>query len=393
MTTILQKDLAFLGRDIPPVPIEITSSKGSYLFDHNQKYIDFLMGWNVGNVGWGNKEIYKKIRAFDGPDYVNPNYLYKPWAELAEMLSKISPVKSGKVFRATGGTEAVEIALQAAMIHTGRAKFISVDDGYHGHSIGAMSIGLSDFRKQYKNLLPGCSKISPPLNKEAANKVKALLSKGDIAAYISEPIVCNLGVEVPINDYFQIIQQACKNTGTVFIIDEVATGFGRTGKMFASEHFGIQPDIICLGKGLSGGYGALGATVITEAVAKSFEFPFSFYSTFGWHPLNVHATLANLQFLLKNKEKLLNNVDKMSKYFEGRLFGMQFPTKTKIKIKGLAIGIYFEKEGYGAELVNKCLKKGLLFSELDTHHITFFPSLLIDKKTARAGLDILESCI
>src|SRR5262249_14268322 len=151
----------------------------------------------------------------------------------------------------------------------------------HGHSIGAMSVGLSKFRQWYKNLLPNCFKVSAPLNKKAAKEVEKLLSKGDIAAYISEPIVCNIGVEIPTPEYYEIIQNACRKYGTVFIIDEVATGFGRTGKMFASEYYSLSPDIMCMSKGISGGYGAIGATIMTEKVAKSFEFDFSFYSTYG----------------------------------------------------------------------------------------------------------------
>jgi len=114
-------DKKFLVRDLPAEDLEIVKSDGNFLFDSKgKKYIDFLMGWCVGNIGWGNKEIKKRISQYRGPDYVNPAYLYKSWAELAELLAKITPGKLQKSFRATGGTEAVEIALQAAMSHTKR---------------------------------------------------------------------------------------------------------------------------------------------------------------------------------------------------------------------------------------------------------------------------------
>lgn len=390
----LQKDRSYLGRDTAATPIEIAHEEGSYLIDSSgKKYIDFQVGWNVGNLGWNQKEIVNQIKKFDGPNYVDPFYLYKPWADLAELLAKITPGKLTKSFRATGGTEAVEIAIQAAMKHTNRSKFISIAEGYHGHSIGAMSLGLSDFRKWYKNLLPDCYKVELPLDKKAAKKVETVLSKGDIAAFISEPIIINLGVEIPDKEFFEIVYKACKKYGTAFISDEVATGFGRTGKLFASEHYGLEPDIMCFGKALTGGYGAMGATIMTKEVAGSFEFPFSFYSTFGWHPLNVHAALTNLKFLLKRKKAILDNVNKMSRYFEGRLNKMRFKNPDKIKIKGLAIGLWFEKEGYGTKLVNRCIDKGLIISTLDTHHVTIFPALNIDFKTAKKGLDILESCV
>ena len=146
-SNIKQKDRKFLGRDLPALDLDIIKSDGNFLYDSKgRKYIDFLMGWCVGNVGWGNKKIKAVIKEFNGPDYVNPGYLYKPWVELAELLAKITPGKLTKSFRATGGTEAIEIALQAAMSHTKRHKFISIEGSYHGHSIGAMSIGSSDFR-------------------------------------------------------------------------------------------------------------------------------------------------------------------------------------------------------------------------------------------------------
>jgi acetylornithine/succinyldiaminopimelate/putrescine aminotransferase len=390
----LQKDKKYLGRDIPALPLNIAGSEGSYLIDQRGiKYIDFLMGWNVGNIGWGVKEVKNKIKKFDGPDYVNPYYLYKPWADLAELLAKITPGRLVKTFRATGGTEAIEIALQAAMSHTKRTKFLSIDNSYHGHSIGAMSIGSDDFRKNYSNLLPNCFRIKPPLDLNAAREAEKILGKGDIAAFISEPIVCNLAVVIPKKEFFDIIQRACKKYGTVLIIDEVATGFGRTGKLFASEHFDLKPDIMCLGKALTGGYGTLAATIMTEEVAKSMEFDFSFYSTFGWQPLNVCASLANIGYFLKHKRQILNNVSKMSKYFETRFKKMKFRQPAEIRIKGLAIGLEFKKEGYNVEIVERCRKNKLLIDKMGPYALTIFPALTINEETSKKGLDIFEASL
>ena len=266
---IKQRDKKFIGRDSPALDLDIVKSEGNFLYDSKgKKYIDFLMGWCVGNIGWGSKEVKTAVNKFNGPDYVNPGYLYQPWGELAELLAKITPGRLQKSFRATGGTEAVEIALQAAMSHTKRHKFISIEGSYHGHSIGAMSVGMSDFRKHYKNLLSHCYKIKPPLDSSAANRVIKLLSNKNIAALIMEPIICNLGVLIPEKNFMRKVQAACKQYGTVFIMDEVATGFGRTGKLFASEHYGLKPDIMCLAKGMTGGYGGLGAAIMTPEIAK-----------------------------------------------------------------------------------------------------------------------------
>ncbi len=391
---ILKKDKKYLGRDLPPYPIEIVKSDSNYLYNSKgNKYIDFVMGWCVGNVGWGNKEIKKRIKNFNGPDYVLPSYLYKPWADFAELLAKIVPGKLKKSFRATGGTEAVEIGLQAAMSHTKRHKFISIEGSYHGHSIGAMSIGSSDFRKYYKNLLFHCNKIKPPLDGKAAEKVEKLLSSRDIAAFIMEPIICNLGVIIPENKFMKRVEKACKKYGTLLIMDEVATGFGRTGKMFASEHYGLNPDIMCLAKGITGGYGGLGVAITTEEVAKSMEYDFSFYSTFGWHPLSVEAAIANIEYILKNKNKLLKNVREMSTYFENRLKKMKYKYPAEIRVKGLAMGVEFKNNGYALDILNRCFQKGLLISSLGNNILTLFPALNIDRKTAKEGLDIFEKCL
>ncbi len=374
--------------------MEVVRAQGNYVVNPSRrKYIDFYMGWCVGNVGWGVKEILREVKKFNGPDYVSPNYLYKPWAELAELLAKITPGKLTKSFRATGGTEAVEIALQAAMAHTKRHKFISIEGSYHGHSIGAMSVGMSSFRNWYKNLLPNCYKIKPPLNKQSALEIERILSQRDVAGFISEPTICNLAVEIPTKEFFTIVQKACKKYGTVFIVDEVASGFGRTGKMFASEYYNLEPDVLCLAKGITGGFGALGATIMTNELAKSMEFGFSFYSTFGWHPLNVQAAIANIKYLIKNKTEFLNNANTLSSYFKQRLEKMQFKHKADIRVQGLAIGIVFSKNGYSDSIIKKALGKGLLIADATANSLVIFPPINISRKIAKQGLDILENCI
>ena len=278
------------------------------------------------------------------------------------------------------------------MSHTKRHKFISIEGSYHGHSIGAMSIGLSHFREWYRNLLPHCYKIKPPLNQKAAMTVEKLLSKRDVAAFISEPIICNLTVEIPDQIFFNIVRNACKKYGTIFIIDEVATGFGRTGKMFASEHFHLKPDIMCLGKAITGGHLPLGATIMTREVAKSFEFNFSFYSTFGWHPFSVVASIATIKYFIQNKRKLLSNVIVASGYIEKRLKSMKFTYPADIRIKGLSVGVTFSNTAYAAEIMQRCLKKGLLLAPNGTDFM-ILPSLNVDKKVLEIGLNILEKCL
>lgn len=380
----------FLGRDIKPLNISVSKSNGSYVYDKSGKaYIDFSTSW-CGILGWNLRAVRKAIKEFSGPMYVDPTYQYDPWGKLAKLLVKITPGHMQSAFRVTSGTEAVEIALQASMNYTKRYKFVSTG-GYHGHSFATLSVGFEHYHDRFPNLIP-CAKIDPPYDKEAALKIEAILSKRDIAAHISEPIICNRGVIEPIQEYFEIVQDACKKYGTVFIIDEVATGFGRTGKMFASEYYNLQPDIVCLGKGLTGGNAVLGACLMNKELSKSMEYEFSYYSTFAWQPLNTEITLAYLNYFVANEKMILKKVNSLSIFFEEKLTKMKESYDFEVRMKGLAIGVEF-KNGIAEKIRDKCLSNGLLVDCLSPHTLTFFPSANMSKDTANKGLDIFESVI
>jgi adenosylmethionine-8-amino-7-oxononanoate aminotransferase len=175
-------------------------------------------------------------------------------------------------------------------------------------------------------------------------------------------------------------------------MDEVATGFGRTGKLFGSEHFDLAPDIMCLAKAITGGYAPLGATMVTDAVARAIKDTFSFYSTYGWHPLSVDTALANIRYIITHKEKLLQHVMEMSAYFEARLSQMKFKFPATIRMRGLAIGVEVDEPGYAAKVQDKALESGLLFS-VENDVLKLFPALTVTQETAREGLDILEACL
>lgn len=386
------KERRFLGRDLT-AELEIRKSSGNFVFDEKgKKYIDFVMGWCVGNLGWGNAELTKRIRNFNGPDYVYPGYSYKPWAELAELLSKITPGKLAKCFRATGGSEAIEIALQAAMVHTGRQKFLSLEDSYHGDTIGALSIGSSENREYCKNLLRNCAKIRTPLNTKALDEIKAHLKQRDVAAFIMEPISINLGMLVPQKVFMTEVQKLCKKYRTLLIADEIATGFGRTGRLFACQHFDWKPDILCMGKAITGGVVPMGATIMTRAVAESMEEHGTFHSTYGWHPLSVQVAIANVRYIAQHQKKLMQNVADRSDFFRTRLSYLQFKQPIALRIQGLAIGIDVGDEDYASKIQSRCRKQGLLITN-EGSTLLLFPALNIDQSIAEKAMEILERSI
>lgn len=384
-----QLDRRFLAREDEPEDIEVARTQGCCVYDERGKrYIDFLSGWCVGNFGWGNSRITKTPRRARA-DYINPEYLYRPWVELAQLLAEITPGKLEKCYRATGGSEAVDIALQVAMASTGRRKFVSVEGSYHGNTIGTISVAGSEGREPYPNRLSNCLTIAPPLGTRAIERLEHLLKKRDVAAFIMEPISCNLAVLVPEDDFMKRAEQLCRRYGTLFIADEVACGFGRTGKVFACEHFDLKPDILCMGKAITGGEAPMGATIVTQKVAKSVEDKVGFWSTFGWHPSSVDVAIATVGWLKENAADLMRHVDEISACFADRLGEMDFE---EVRIRGMAIAADTGDEDRASKISDRCRKNGLLVTTSDTA-ITMFPALTLDRRTAKQGLDILENAV
>ena len=207
-----------------------------------------------------------------------------------------------------------------------------------------------------------------------------------------EPIICNLGAVVPDEEFIRGVRNLCTRYGALFIADEVATGFGRTGKLFACEHFDLEPDILCMGKAITGGYGGMGAVITTTKIANAIHEDFGLYSTYGWHPRAVAVALANLRYLTRHRNKLLKNATQLGEHFLARVSQMNFKGKAAVHGKGFAIGIEVEDETYASEVGESCRKNGLLISA-EEDVLMLFPALTITRQTAERGLYIFEKSI
>lgn len=372
--------------------IDVAAASGGTIIDTSgRRYIDFTMGWGVGNLGWGREDIRAALRDFDGPDYVSPSFRYAPWEELAGLLVSIAPGKLTRCYRATGGTEAVDIALQLATAATGRKKLVSLEHAYHGNSIATLSVGESSNRELYPALLAGCKKLAPPLDERAAGKLETLLRGGDVAALVMEPIPLALGVHVPDPVFMTRAARLCRRHGTLLVADEVACGFGRTGALFACEHYGWEPDILCLGKAITAGYAGMGATLVSDRVARQLGDRVDPWSTYGWHPRSVAAALATVRHFMANRERILANVAAMSALIREGLLAMGLPSPC-LCIQGLAIAVHLGDEERAEKIGERAREQGLLLIA-ESGVVGMSPPLDVDAETATRAVEILAGCL
>lgn len=388
LDTQLRNDRKFLGRSSKPEDVAVVSAQGVRFRDaRGRTYIDLTSGWCVGNLGWNPRPIMDAVRAFAGPSYVHPSFQYARWGELARRLVDIAPGRLARAYRCTTGTEAVECALQLAMTATGRHKLVSLEDAYHGNSFGARSIGEGGV----DNLLRGCGKLAPPLDERALGRLETLLRGRDVAAFILEPISMNLGVLIPDGAFMRELVPLCHRYGTLVIADEVACGFGRTGALFACEHFGLEPDLMCIAKAVTNGVAPLASTLATADIADECEDELSFYATFGWLPLAVEAALACVEHWRAHGDDILANVAERSNQLRTRL-SLRLPEQAELHLIGLACAVEFGDEDLVERVVKRCRKHGLVVGgEQDTLEV--FPPLVIDEPTLADALDILDDAI
>jgi 4-aminobutyrate aminotransferase-like enzyme len=371
-------DRRLIGRDHPATDLQIVSAEGSIVRDvRGRTYVDLVMGWCVGNLGWNHPAIRERMAAFKGPDYVAPGSLYAPWTELAQRLAEVTPAKLVRCYRATTGTEAVEVAMQIARTYTGRDRVISVADDYHGNSIAVKEIDKV---------------IAPPLDDTALARLERTLKGKKVAALIMEPIITNLGVMMPSPGFMEGAIALCRRHGTLFISDEVASGFGRTGRLFATEHADIEPDILCLAKAVTNGAAALAATITTAEIGDAVAGDLDFYATFGWLPRSCEAALAVLDVWRRDGEEIFDNVNARSTQLVKRFHDLDLPEDYEVRVKGLAIGIDLP-DGVEAEAIaERCRRNGLILSG-EEGQLSLFPALTIDEATLDRGIDVLADCL
>jgi ornithine--oxo-acid transaminase len=319
-----------------------TSAQGSYLFDADGRaYLDFHTGEGFASLGHNHPDVREVLQATLAADLVDGVQIhYSPLAGmLAEALSQRLPEGLDAVFFASTGAEAVDSAMKFARAATGRTRFVSCDDGFHGVTLGPLSlVGDEFFKDGFGPLLPGCARV--PFGDLAS--LEAELRSRDVAAFVVEPIQGRM-VTLPPAGYLRAAQELCRRYGTMFVLDEIQTGLGRTGRWFALEHWGLQPDFVLVGKALSGGYMPVAAMVTTREIYQkavgALERSYVHQSTYGRNRLSAAAGLATMRII--ERDRLVEHAQSMSAVLQHGLAELQqrYEMVKEVRASGLMIGI------------------------------------------------------
>jgi 4-aminobutyrate aminotransferase len=376
-------------------------------------FLDFTAGIAVTSTGHCHPQVVQAIKAqserllhMSGTDFY-----YGPQRELSERLAKLAPGEAPKkVFLANSGTEAIEAAIKLARWHTGRKKIIAFYGGFHGRSLGALSLTASKVaqKRKFGPLLPDVHHVEYPnpyrgptvedcFRQIEKNLFGRVAAAEEIAAIVVEPIQGEGGYIVPPAEFLPRLSELAKHHGILLVTDEVQSGMGRTGKMFAAEHFGVVPDIICLAKGIASGL-PLGAIIARSEVMN--WTPGAHASTFGGNPVCCAAALATISLL---ESELMQNAADVGEFFmkELKQLANNHSLVGDVRGRGLMIGMELVKDraaknpakDEAQELMQRSFRKGLLLLTCGESTIRFCPPLVITKDQARSAVKIMDEVL
>lgn len=363
-----------------PLSLEIVKAKGCKLYDKTGKeYIDLIAGISVCNVGHRHPKVVKAIKK-QADNYLHllvyGEMIETPQVQYAKLLTDHLPKSLHSVYFTNSGTEATEGAMKLAKRATGRTQIIAFNHSYHGSTQGALSVmGDEYWRNAFRPLLPDILHLeynSPEAIDEITERT---------ACVIAETIQAEKGVYAPLKQWLKLLRKKCTETGTLLILDEIQTGFGRTGTLWGFEKFNIVPDIVLLGKALGGGM-PLGAFVADRKLMNKFtENPvLGHITTFGGHPVCCAAGLAAMKVLIK--EKLVESVHEKEFLFRECL---QHPKIRAIRSRGLLMALELETAADVIKVAEYCLRKGVLtdWFLFAPHCVRIAPPLTIKEKEIR----------
>lgn len=360
------------------LPVVFVKGEGCYLYDTNgKKYLDLVAGIAVVAIGHSNKKFIQKIKdQLDNLVHTSNLYYTIPQIELAEKLREITGMD--KFFFCNSGTEAVEAALKIARKATGKKKFVAFTRAFHGRTMGSLSVTHKEkFRKPFEPLIQ-------PVEFAKFNDVEDLERKVDssTAAVVLELIQGEAGVYQADREFVKTIFELKDKYDYLVIFDEVQTGFGRTGKWFAKEHYGFQPDIMAMAKAMGSGF-PIGCTAMLDSVAEKIEYG-DHGSTFGGNPLACTAALATIEVI--EEENLIKNSEEVGSYFAKRLRELL----DEVRGVGLMLGCKVEN---APQLVTECLERGIIVNSTSEDTLRLVPPLVLSKEDVDFAIRVLSEIL
>jgi 4-aminobutyrate aminotransferase len=402
-------------------PLVVKEGRGMVVEDvDGNLFLDFMAGIAVASTGHAHPQVVRAIeeQARKFLHICGSDFYYEPMAELCETLARLAPGSGGKkVFLTNSGTEAVEAAIKLARFHTKRHHIIAFHGAFHGRSLGSLSLTASraSHRAQFGPLLPGvhhmpygfCHRCPCHLTYGSCaiacvSDLEKILfrhevSPNEVAAMFVEPVQGEGGYIVPPPEYLPMLQDLCRRHGILLVADEIQSGFGRTGKMFACEHWGIEPDILCVAKGVASGM-PLGAMIAREEISSWRRSTHG--STFGGNPVACAAALATIAVI---NDGLVANAAAVGDYLKEQLTGLKNKHRVVSDVRGLGlmIGVEFAKSDAGRApdaklcdaVMHNCFQKGLLLLSCGESTLRFCPPLIVKKEEADVAVAIFDSAI
>lgn len=372
-----------------PLGLEVKRAEGVYIYDTNDKpYLDLISGISVSSIGHCNPLVVKAIQE-QSEKYLHlmvyGEYVQAPQVEYAVALTELLPESLSQVYFVNSGSEANEGALKLAKRYTGRTELIGFDKAYHGSTHGALSMmGDEGFKNAFRPLLPDVRHL-PFNNIEALQQITSRT-----AGVLIEPIQGEAGAIVPDREFLVALRRRCNEVGALLIFDEVQTGFGRTGNLFAFQKFGVVPDVITIAKGMGGGM-PLGAFISSAEVMGCLKTNpiLGHITTFGGHPVSCAAAKANLQFIVE--ENLVETVCEKELVFRSLL---QHSLIKEVRGSGLLLAVELGDAELVQATIKKCLNRGVIadwFLFCDTALRIAPPLIITEEQIHEACKAILSS--
>ena len=367
-------------------PVRIERGKGAYVWDTSGKeYIDCMGGYGVALVGHCNPRVVEAIKNQAEKLIVCHMSLYNDTRE--DFLTKtaaIAPQGLNKIFFSNSGAEAVEAALKFSRRYTGKPGIISMNGGYHGKTFGALSVTYSEkYRKPFMPLLEGV-KFLPYTNPNIEDAID-----DSIGTVIVEPIQGETGIILPPDRLLQNMREVCTKHNIILIFDEIQSGFGRTGKMWAGEHWKTVPDIMCLAKGIAGGV-PIGLTLCKPEIVEAMRVG-EHSSTFGGNPLACAAGSATIKAL--TEDKLVENAAALGNYFKEGLLILKDKHKIVREVRGIGMMLAMELRFDVKNVLLDGIRNGLLMLYSGKNILRLLPPLVMEKRTVSTALEIIDNLL